>query len=459
MAQTNRFLSNLTQNIDEEVFVNEPPPDDRSCYESEKFVDDLLLAASTAATVFNVLVLFCAFKLFKRSGDRMHLFIINMTFGDLLLTVFCHPNEVLIRKHEFLRQVHLCAVIQFGNWLGLAVSGLSLTLLNVDKLIYCKWPFHYEHTMTKQRAALLCLLIWSLSFGFVSYVWFMKIVYVTEDCMLHMRDERWFFYEIFMVAFCVLPVTSSLFKRSPPVALADGSQIDPTAFKDKLKSLVFIFATTAWTSFSLLPYRIFNICRIHLFDWNSISCEQREIMNWLAWVLLYLLTVNPIVNPLITAIINPLYRRTLKRLLINFPIGNQLQYTYRGTGHTETRQAAFLSTARHRNRRKRSLNGNDQEMVELGMSATSALRGGFNGSTGSSSTNKGSVDALTTESNGGGPRRSRTGDEGGELASNGRASSARSQPTEPTQPKIVQPNRASFRPKTSGQLSNTSAAL
>lgn len=49
-------------------------------------VDDLLLAASVAATIFNVLVIFCAIKLFRRSGDTMHIFIISMTIGDLLLT-------------------------------------------------------------------------------------------------------------------------------------------------------------------------------------------------------------------------------------------------------------------------------------------------------------------------------------------------------------------------------------
>lgn len=59
---------------------------------------------------------------------------------------------------------------------------------------------------------------------------------------------------------------------------------------------MFIFATTVWTSFSLLPYRIFNLCRIHLFDWNKIGCEEREIMNWFAWILLYLLTANPVKN-------------------------------------------------------------------------------------------------------------------------------------------------------------------
>ncbi|GMT05220.1 hypothetical protein PENTCL1PPCAC_27394, partial [Pristionchus entomophagus] len=84
------------------------------CYEDPSFTifqyttDDLLLAASMASTVFNVLVIFCAVKLFKRSGDTMHLFILNMTVGDLILTVFCHPNELLIRKHTFLQKVELC---------------------------------------------------------------------------------------------------------------------------------------------------------------------------------------------------------------------------------------------------------------------------------------------------------------------------------------------------------------
>uniref|UniRef100_A0A183C8U3 7TM_GPCR_Srx domain-containing protein n=1 Tax=Globodera pallida TaxID=36090 RepID=A0A183C8U3_GLOPA len=130
----------------------------QNCFESEGFVkfqftvDDLLLAATTASTFFNVLVIICAFRLFKRSGDTMHVFIISkecdMTFGDLLLTVFCHPNEFLIRKHEFLRHVGLCSIIHFCNWIGLAVSGLSLTLLNVDKLIYFRWPLSYERTMS-----------------------------------------------------------------------------------------------------------------------------------------------------------------------------------------------------------------------------------------------------------------------------------------------------------------------
>uniref|UniRef100_A0A7E4ZVN1 G_PROTEIN_RECEP_F1_2 domain-containing protein n=1 Tax=Panagrellus redivivus TaxID=6233 RepID=A0A7E4ZVN1_PANRE len=374
------------------------------CYEPVSFqrfqytVDDLLLAASTASTVFNIMVIFCALKLLKRSGDTMHMFIINMTLGDLLLTVFCHPNEFLTRKHVFLRHIHLCTVIHFCNWLGLAISGLSLTMLNVDKLIYFRWPLRYDQTMSKRRAAILCVLIWAISLGFVSYVWMFNIAYVTADCTINLTQGKHYYYHIFMILFCVLPVSSSLLvsiylfrltrqKRAAPVAV--GAQDIPT-FKIKvrfftlfmakskmfskmqMKSLMFIFATTVWTSFSLLPYRIFNICRIYLIEWDMLPCHQRTVMNWLAWVLLYLLTLNPIVNPLITAIIYAPYRITLKKLFINIPIGNRLPYnSYRG----DTTDSSFLSV-RRKNRNSASI---DHEMSLLQRNTmTNALRTSLN---------------------------------------------------------------------------------
>ncbi|OZC09012.1 7 transmembrane receptor, partial [Onchocerca flexuosa] len=298
-------------------------------------VDDLLLAASIAATIFNVLVIFCAIKLFRRSGDTMHLFIISMTVGDLLLTVFCHPNEFLIRKHEFLRYVRLCAITHFCNWLGLAVSGLSLTMLNLDKLIYFQWPLSYDRAMSKKRACVLCTFIWSVSVGYVTWVWVFNVVYIGKNCNLQMASDHMYFYDIFMVTYCVLPVTSSLIvsgylyqltheKRHSPVSIGQSQK-----FKNKMKSLVFIFATTAWTSFSLLPYRIFNICRMHLFEWNSLDCDTQSKMNWLAYVLLYLLFLNPIINPLITALIYAPYRITLKRFLFSIPDRNRSLYNFR----------------------------------------------------------------------------------------------------------------------------------
>uniref|UniRef100_A0A914DHT0 G-protein coupled receptors family 1 profile domain-containing protein n=1 Tax=Acrobeloides nanus TaxID=290746 RepID=A0A914DHT0_9BILA len=242
--------------------------------------------------------------------------------------------------------------MHFSSWLGLAVSGLSLTLLNVDKLIYFLWPLDYDRTMSKQRAAFLCTIIWGVPLGFVSYVWAFNIVYVSDDCNLDVADLRKYFYEVFVVVFSILPVISSLFvsiylfrltHQKKGVYMA-SSQIDMPTLRAKVKSLVSIFATTVWTSFSLLPYRIFNIYRKFLLDWHAMGCEQRDIHGWLAWLLLYLLIVHPIVNPIITAIVYAQYRISIKKLLINLSICTRLCYSYRG----ETTETSFLSKRRRR---------------------------------------------------------------------------------------------------------------
>ncbi|KAK6112785.1 7 transmembrane receptor (rhodopsin family) protein [Brugia pahangi] len=317
-------------------------------------VDDLLLAASVAATIFNVLVIFCAIKLFRRSGDTMHLFIISMSIGDLLLTVFCHPNEFLIRKHEFLRHARLCAITHFCNWLGLAVSGLSLTMLNIDKLIYFQWPLSYDRAI------------------YVTWVWVFNVVYIGKNCNLQMTSDQMYFYDMFMVTYCVLPVTSSLIVSGYLYQLTrekrhNGASVGQSQkFKNKMKSLVFIFATTAWTSFSLLPYRIFNICRMHLFEWNTLDCDTQSKMNWLAYVLLYLLFLNPIINPLITALIYAPYRVTLKRFLFSIPDRNHPLYSCRDN-HTDL-SYTWVSNRRSRGCRESEITLG-REMVNLNLKA------------------------------------------------------------------------------------------
>lgn len=140
----------------------------------------------------------------------------------------------------------------------------------------------------------------SRSHPIVHYNWRHKSILSTIICSYHLFFRKMFFYEVFMIVFCVLPVTSSLFvsiylfrltreKRNAPI-----QQIDHSTVRTQIKSLVFIFATTAWTSTSLLPYRIFNLSRIYLFQFEKLTCEQKQQANWLAWLLLYLLTLNPV---------------------------------------------------------------------------------------------------------------------------------------------------------------------
>uniref|UniRef100_A0A183F2U1 G_PROTEIN_RECEP_F1_2 domain-containing protein n=1 Tax=Heligmosomoides polygyrus TaxID=6339 RepID=A0A183F2U1_HELPZ len=183
---------------------------------------------------------------------------------------------LLIRKHDFLQQIHLCAVVHYFNWIGLAVSGLSLTMLNIDKLIYFRWPLNYDRSMSKRRAALFCLLIWGLSVGFISYCWLFNIVYIHSfDCSLQMSPGRKFYYEIFLILFCVLPVTSSL----------------------------------------IVSIYLFNLTRQKR---NAGSGGDTSAFK------------NKIINPLITSLIYAPYRMTIKKFLVNIPVGNRPFYNYQG---------------------------------------------------------------------------------------------------------------------------------
>ncbi|KAH7702390.1 Protein AEXR-1, partial [Aphelenchoides avenae] len=236
---------------------------------------------------------------------------------------FAHPHELITRRFAVAQSVSLCSAVQFTYWVGIAISGLALTLLNIDKLIYFRWPLKYL-MMSKKRAAYLCLSAVGISLGYVGYVWLAGFVYVPDKaCILMMVPGKKYIYEIFTVCFCILPVVSSAFlsiylyrltrqrMSSPGI---DGGQVDMPTLKNKLRSLVFIFATTAWTAFSLLPYRVFNIFRIYVFDWASMNCDSKAVLNWTAWILIYLLTLNAIVNPFITSFVYAPYRRTLMRM-------------------------------------------------------------------------------------------------------------------------------------------------
>lgn len=60
------------------------------------------------------------------------------------ILVFASPAEIVVGKFDGLQSVYLCLAIRFADWLGLAVSALSLTFLNIDKIVLFRWPFFYS---------------------------------------------------------------------------------------------------------------------------------------------------------------------------------------------------------------------------------------------------------------------------------------------------------------------------
>lgn len=63
---------------------------------------------------------------------------------------------MLVFRHHLPVEVVPCAVGQSIELVGIAVSGFSLTFLNVDKFIYFRWPLKYL-LLSRNRAIYLSL--------------------------------------------------------------------------------------------------------------------------------------------------------------------------------------------------------------------------------------------------------------------------------------------------------------
>uniref|UniRef100_A0A914ICE7 G-protein coupled receptors family 1 profile domain-containing protein n=1 Tax=Globodera rostochiensis TaxID=31243 RepID=A0A914ICE7_GLORO len=317
----------------------------------QNWVELSMVCGSFIAISMNLLIIFCAFRIFShRNRDTIHVYIISMTMGDLILVV-CQFLESLNRltPFQFISiSYYACFLVNFVSWVGWAASGMSLVLLNSDKLLFFCFPLYYRLVKSVRRAITLSLAIWLISFCFVSYVWSERIIGLIKIDVSATTTKYGFniynpvYYSLFVMLSCVLPISSSLLvscyllrlmhsKRNQqlrtdsiqsnssaqrPVKNANFVPLAP-AFSHKLRSLIFIFTTTVWTAISLLPFRILIIVRLNFFDAISLlsNCELLTFMVTAAWILHYILMLSPVVNPFITAIIYHPYRVTFVKQL------------------------------------------------------------------------------------------------------------------------------------------------
>lgn len=161
--------------------------------------------------------------------------------------------------------------MRFCNWLGYSVSSFSLTMLNIDKLIYFQFPLKYNLFISKKRSFIICIVIWIISLGydivynciiyfivsrFISYLWAFKHIHLTENCSIDLAHGKYDYNILFFIT-CVLPVGSSLLVSiylfrltrkmiSAPSHPRGGSNIDMPTFKIKV-SLRRIFKITLFS--------------------------------------------------------------------------------------------------------------------------------------------------------------------------------------------------------------------
>ncbi|KAH7700865.1 Protein AEXR-1, partial [Aphelenchoides avenae] len=284
---------------------------DDNCTSPESFhvfqavVESSQIILSPFAVVLNCAVAVCAVTLLRRSGDTMHVFVTAMAVGDILVTALGHPYILAVRRQVLPGQIIACSTSHFVELLGISLSGLSLTFITADKFIYFRWPLKYL-LMSQKCAMVISLGGTAISLGFVSCLWIFRVVHVDETytCAMKTSESKLAVYQVYVILFCVAPMISSILLSIYLFRLvrrrrAQGSDADLAITRDlpsvriKMQSMLFIFATTAWTAFSLLPHAMYWLLVHYFFAFSSLSCREKQTQYQISWTFLYLLYLNP----------------------------------------------------------------------------------------------------------------------------------------------------------------------
>ncbi|KAI6206200.1 hypothetical protein M3Y94_00880600 [Aphelenchoides besseyi] len=287
--------------------------------------DATLLICTLASAVLQLNVLSRAYRHIRgKTADKcLHVFLFSMTLADFILTGLVYPQELLSRLNllgTMPRIVYLSSHVLC--WISLIVSSFSLVLMNADKLVYFRFPLRYSQYFTRRRSVGISLACWIGSACFVAFAWAVNSFQCNgEYCQqLGFAPNRLHVYIFFLLIASVMPTLTSLIVAlyilkimsihrkqisqekllcSPNTSKARHNSV----FMTRMRTFYFIFMSTIFTAATLLPYRFVQITRML----NPTEVPQCSTILVL-WILIYMVSLNSIVNPLLTVTILPQYR-------------------------------------------------------------------------------------------------------------------------------------------------------
>ncbi|XGW35425.1 hypothetical protein V3C99_018998 [Haemonchus contortus] len=301
------------------------------------WMDYFIFCSTILSTFLQIYVLQQANRHIRRgaSDQCLHVFLFSMTMGDFIQTAFCYPIETIARVLDIRDQMpmFLNVTVHFLTWVSLSGSSLSLILLNLDKLLYFKYPLRYSSYVTRRRGISLALLVWACCVIFVSGAWYFECFKCEDNCSrIYLLRERWGMYLLFSVSVCVMPTLTSLtvalyivkVVTSHRKKLAEEQAIYQTGqsrqvLVSRLRTFYFVFMTTVFTAATLLPFRISSIIMSFSDHHELASCTG----TLSRWIMAYLISFNAIFNPLITVTVLPQYRCRVVNQLLGSPTRNE----------------------------------------------------------------------------------------------------------------------------------------
>ncbi|CAG9532211.1 unnamed protein product [Cercopithifilaria johnstoni] len=233
---------------------------------------------------------------------------------------------------------HINLMMHFFLWLGTSVSGLNLVLLNVDKLIFFKFPLRYSELVTRNGAYLMAFATWFISVIFIYLAFHTRALICRYNCeRLTIESSRYgpLMYLFFTFFVSVFPALSSFIvalyllrivdihrkqiAEEQKLYTANDMRRKTSAKKSGMLTFYFIFISTIFTILTLIPYRLVTLHRT-IIDKDTVIRTCGSV--FISILTYYAMDLNPIFNPLLTVTILPQYRLHCLNFLMPFRLRN-----------------------------------------------------------------------------------------------------------------------------------------
>lgn len=285
----------------------------------------ILLSMFMLFTLIGNILVCLALAVDKSLRTAANIFLVNMSLGDILVTV-----TVILTDYAYLIHFPTWRLGSFGNWLYnvgfvalLVIPFLTLTAVTCDRYMSIIYPFRYIELVTKRRAVYCVLVLWmytSVVIASISVLVFRKNVSESGwEFMLPMNG----YYLVLLLIHTLLPliVIVLLYSRIYTVARRHRRQINALKnrfgerglnvhfMKAELKATRTLLIVVIVLTLSWLPF-IVNETLDLLFPDNvdCASLQRSAITNYATYF-------NGAINPLVYSLRHRRFFVVFKKIL------------------------------------------------------------------------------------------------------------------------------------------------
>jgi 7 transmembrane receptor (rhodopsin family) len=135
--------------------------------EREQLFITILYGSAIAVALMGNLAVLLAFFFGRRRDSDLSVFLANLAFSDIILSVFCMPFTMSqVVKHHWPFSDALCPIVMFLQLSSVISSVYTLVAVGVDRYFFVTRPL--KARLTKRKAKLVIGCIWALAYGLSS---------------------------------------------------------------------------------------------------------------------------------------------------------------------------------------------------------------------------------------------------------------------------------------------------